>query len=44
MKTIEKLKKVNWLYCMFYGVLVAVICDYGAMVLVAWLRSKGVLI
>ena len=38
------IKKVNWLYCVFFGVLIAAICDYGALFLVAWLRSKGILI
>lgn len=39
-----EIKKVNWLWCVFYGVLAAAVCDYGAMFLVAWLRSQGALI
>ena len=44
MTILLKLKKVNWLYCVFFGVLTAAVCDYGAMFLVVWLRSNGVLI
>jgi len=39
-----KIKKINWLRCVFFGVLIAATCDYGTMFLVAWLRSQGVLI
>ncbi len=44
MNIILQLKSVRWLYVVFFGVLVAAICDYGTMFLVAWLRSVGVLI